>query len=71
MGQLLCSKLKARLKGWKTVVWNGALSASGLLYLTDQLQTPAKPLCTKEHIVAREPGFFIRLDSFDSPSRRR
>jgi hypothetical protein len=56
MGPVVVLKTQGQVKGWKTVVWNSALSASDLLlYLTDQSQTPAKPPCTQEHIVAREP----------------
>jgi hypothetical protein len=34
------SKIKAKLKGWRTVAWNGLVAASAvLLYVVDELRT--------------------------------
>ena len=36
----MIAKLRAKLKGWKTVAWNSMVAVSGVgLYLIDQLQT--------------------------------
>ena len=36
----MLAKLRAKLKGWKTVAWNSVVAVSGiLLVLADQLQT--------------------------------
>jgi hypothetical protein len=36
----IVATLKAKLKGWKTVVWNGAVGTSAVvLYIVDELRT--------------------------------
>jgi len=36
----MLSKIKVKLKGWRTVAWNGAVAGSAvLLYIVDELRT--------------------------------
>jgi hypothetical protein len=36
----MLAKLRAKLKGWKTIVWNGAVGGSAvLLYVVDEVRT--------------------------------